>query len=188
MGGLPYGGLSNYEVKLLVERNERLEAPTTCPHNMYLLMKACWNQNPKERPDFMEIFELLADVRRVGFAPSDDYYSGEGDSPLAHDIYDSDNFVDCTPILRETRIKWLMRAGVTVTDDNVEELLDSFEVGGSNSVVVAKPEPSLKGNEYVELKNRELRAVEHDKLCGKCSKRNNVVEIMQEEICTISFE
>ena len=47
MGQNPYGGMTNYDVKMLVEKGERLTSPTNCPENMYLLMQGCWNKEPK---------------------------------------------------------------------------------------------------------------------------------------------
>ena len=104
MGCQPYGGMSNYEVKMLVEREGRLEAPKNCPEDIFAVMKTCWNQTPEERPNFMETFELLLEIKRHVFAPRDDYYTKGDDSMLADEIYDDDNFVNCTPLLRESRM------------------------------------------------------------------------------------
>ena len=123
LGHQPYGGMSNIEVKLFVEDGRRLKAPTDCPDNVYVIMKACWNHVAKERPNFCEIFEILMEVKRSAFSPTTDYYSGAGVSEQA-DIYAGDGFVDCRPVLREKRIKWLKNAGLSVTEENLEDLLD----------------------------------------------------------------
>ena len=125
MANQPYGGISNFQVKLLVERGERLEAPNNCPENISVIMKACWNEEPAMRPNFFDIFEILLEVKRNVFAPSFDYYSGRESSDEA-DIYLSDMFAGCGPVIRKKRIKWLKSAGLNVNEENVEELLQDM--------------------------------------------------------------
>ena len=154
MGQQPYGGLSNYEVKQLLERNERMNAPTNCPQNIFLLMKTTWNANVKERPDFIEVLEFLVEIRRSAYAPSDDYYTGGKATDSADDNTD-DEFIDCTPILREKRIEWLRRAGVSVNEDNVDELLDHMWGGGDESTTGSC---TVKTTEEDELNNAHINS------------------------------
>ena len=125
MGCTPYGGMSNFNVKQLVEQGERLKAPEGCPENMYVVMRACWNKDHQQRPDFCEIFENLLEIKRNAFSPNSDYYTGTDMSDQA-DIYLSDAFVDCNTVLREKRIRWLTNAGINVTEDNVEDILQQM--------------------------------------------------------------
>ena len=153
MGQQPYGGISNFGVKQLVENGERLKAPADCPENMYVVMKACWNETPGERPDFCELFEILLEVKRKAYSPSADYYTGT-DASDAADIYTSDAFMDCRPVLREKRIKRLTAAGITVTEENVEELLEYMWGAQRNSddadedKVIAGPSNTVQQDEW----------------------------------------
>ena len=123
MGHQPYGGISNLEVKRLVGEGERMNQPNDCPDNIYMMMKTCWNADPKQRPDFMELLEMLIEVKRSVFAPASDYYTDDDNHHNADDYADYEMLVDCRPALREKRINWLRRAGLNVSDDNVEQLL-----------------------------------------------------------------
>lgn len=38
-----------------VQRGERLPRPKHCPKEMFLLMEACWREDPDERPTFADV-------------------------------------------------------------------------------------------------------------------------------------
>lgn len=58
-GMSPYPGVDLTEVYLLLERGYRMECPSGCPHNVYELMKECWQWEATDRPTFKEIRDSL---------------------------------------------------------------------------------------------------------------------------------
>lgn len=42
---------------------QRLEKPEVCPKEHYALMLKCWNHEPRDRPTFSEIYQLLPDMK-----------------------------------------------------------------------------------------------------------------------------
>ncbi len=55
----PYGGLSNFEVTEFVAEGKRLKKPKNCPKDVFQVIADCWNESPKERPTFEQIFTRL---------------------------------------------------------------------------------------------------------------------------------
>ncbi|CAG5861031.1 unnamed protein product [Menidia menidia] len=55
-GRQPY---SKMEVKEKVEAGYRMEAPEDCPPRLYLLMRLCWEREPRRRPGFSKLREKL---------------------------------------------------------------------------------------------------------------------------------
>lgn len=55
----PYQGLSNEQVLNFVKQGGVMEKPENCPETMFTLMNTCWSRNPKVRPTFAEIIEIL---------------------------------------------------------------------------------------------------------------------------------
>lgn len=43
-----------------------MEKPRHCEGNLYDLMLCCWNENPKERPNFKKIFSRLQEIAKKG--------------------------------------------------------------------------------------------------------------------------
>jgi len=66
-GDVPYIGMSNREVILWIVKSEanRLEKPTKCPSNVYLLMRKCWASEPKNRPSLIEIHKELSTALEI---------------------------------------------------------------------------------------------------------------------------
>ncbi|XP_041119418.1 mitogen-activated protein kinase kinase kinase 20-like [Polyodon spathula] len=57
---IPFKGLEGLQVAwLVVEKNERLTIPTSCPASFADLMKQCWDSDPKRRPHFKQIMMTL---------------------------------------------------------------------------------------------------------------------------------
>uniref|UniRef100_A0A3Q0QPE6 Protein kinase domain-containing protein n=1 Tax=Amphilophus citrinellus TaxID=61819 RepID=A0A3Q0QPE6_AMPCI len=57
---IPFKGLEGLQVAwLVVEKNERLTIPSSCPSCFAELMKKCWATEPKERPMFKQILSTL---------------------------------------------------------------------------------------------------------------------------------
>ena len=151
MGMQPYGGLSNYEVKVLVERQERMEAPQDCPEDIYLLMKECWNVSPTDRPDFMKIFEELLEIKRLVYAPCDDYYTDEGDLSSFGVIYQSDKVFDRQAVYSQSRMSCIL--GTKTTEKDVDELVNPSVQSESDVDIGVKPGQSSRTSQIIELEN-----------------------------------
>lgn len=55
----PYQGLSNEQVLKFVLRGATQDKPEKCPEHLFTIMSLCWNWNPKGRPTFTELIEML---------------------------------------------------------------------------------------------------------------------------------
>ncbi|UJR37690.1 hypothetical protein I4U23_030385 [Adineta vaga] len=63
---LPYAHIAhNHLVSDAVKRGERLKRPDKCPANMYQIMTESWSFNPKDRPAFKDIVEVLRKERSI---------------------------------------------------------------------------------------------------------------------------
>ncbi|NXH08013.1 IGF1R factor, partial [Loxia leucoptera] len=51
----PYQGMSNEQVLRFVMDNGILERPENCPDELHELMCLCWQQNPRQRPSFVQL-------------------------------------------------------------------------------------------------------------------------------------
>lgn len=58
-GMSPYPGVELTEVYHLLERGYRMDRPASCPASVYELMMRCWQWDPKDRPSFKEIHNIL---------------------------------------------------------------------------------------------------------------------------------
>lgn len=58
-GMSPYPGVELTEVYHLLERGYRMDRPAGCPASVYELMMRCWQWDPKDRPTFKEIHNVL---------------------------------------------------------------------------------------------------------------------------------
>ncbi|XP_062861737.1 mitogen-activated protein kinase kinase kinase 20 isoform X2 [Trichomycterus rosablanca] len=57
---IPFKGLEGLQVAwLVVEKNERLTIPSSCPASFANLMRRCWETDPVKRPLFKEILSIL---------------------------------------------------------------------------------------------------------------------------------
>ncbi|XP_037395401.1 mitogen-activated protein kinase kinase kinase 20 isoform X2 [Pygocentrus nattereri] len=57
---IPFKGLEGLQVAwLVVEKNERLTIPSSCPASFACLMRKCWETEPSKRPVFKEILSTL---------------------------------------------------------------------------------------------------------------------------------
>ncbi|XP_058046420.1 mitogen-activated protein kinase kinase kinase 20 isoform X1 [Ahaetulla prasina] len=57
---VPFKGLEGLQVAwLVVEKNERLTIPSSCPGSFAELMLQCWEADPKKRPAFKQIISIL---------------------------------------------------------------------------------------------------------------------------------
>ncbi|KAK3543008.1 hypothetical protein QTP70_008694 [Hemibagrus guttatus] len=61
---IPFKGLEGLQVAwLVVEKNERLTIPSSCPASFANLMRKCWETEPMKRPLFKEILSILEAMR-----------------------------------------------------------------------------------------------------------------------------
>ncbi|KGL82179.1 Mitogen-activated protein kinase kinase kinase MLT [Tinamus guttatus] len=57
---VPFKGLEGLQVAwLVVEKNERLTIPSSCPRSFAELMHQCWEADSKKRPSFKQIISIL---------------------------------------------------------------------------------------------------------------------------------
>ncbi|XP_024129623.1 mitogen-activated protein kinase kinase kinase 13-B [Oryzias melastigma] len=57
---VPFKGFEGLQVAwLVVEKQERLTIPSSCPASFAELMKKCWQADPKERPPFKQVLVTL---------------------------------------------------------------------------------------------------------------------------------
>ena len=92
----PYYGTSNEEVTEAIRRHKVLKQPTYCSNSMYEIMKQCWNQQPRLRPSFAELYNQLDEFRgsvSSGGSPSIDYFNSNS-SDLDSDAFLEENSVD----------------------------------------------------------------------------------------------
>ncbi|CAL8268794.1 unnamed protein product [Arctogadus glacialis] len=82
----PYQGLSNEQVLKFVMDGGYLDRPDNCPERMHNLMQMCWQYNPKMRPVFQEIIEMLREDLHPSFHELSFFYSEENKQPEAEDF------------------------------------------------------------------------------------------------------
>lgn len=64
MGGSPYPGLTMEYLFEYLQTGHRMEQPVTCPDELYTIMLQCWKKDPKDRPCFYEIANMLERIIR----------------------------------------------------------------------------------------------------------------------------
>uniref|UniRef100_H3DDJ6 Tyrosine-protein kinase receptor n=1 Tax=Tetraodon nigroviridis TaxID=99883 RepID=H3DDJ6_TETNG len=88
----PYQGLSNEQVLKFVMDGGSLDRPDNCPERMHNLMQMCWQYNPKMRPMFHEIIEMLREDLHPSFQEVSFFYSEENKVPETEEFdLDLDN-------------------------------------------------------------------------------------------------
>ncbi|XP_056146801.1 fibroblast growth factor receptor 1-A-like [Lampris incognitus] len=91
LGGSPYPGVPVEELFKLLKEGHRMERPSACPQELYLMMKDCWHAVPSRRPTFQHLVE---DLERTLSLLSDQEYldlsvPGVQYSPVGSDTYSS---------------------------------------------------------------------------------------------------
>uniref|UniRef100_A0A3P9I1J8 Fibroblast growth factor receptor n=3 Tax=Oryzias latipes TaxID=8090 RepID=A0A3P9I1J8_ORYLA len=59
LGGSPYPGVPVEELFKLLKEGHRMDKPSTCTHELYMLMRDCWHAVPSQRPTFKQLVEDL---------------------------------------------------------------------------------------------------------------------------------
>ncbi|XP_036409651.1 insulin receptor-like [Megalops cyprinoides] len=88
----PYQGLSNEQVLKFVMDGGYLDRPDNCADRLHNLMQMCWQYNPKMRPTFQEVIEMLKDDLHPTFQEVSFFYSEENKPPESEELdMDLDN-------------------------------------------------------------------------------------------------
>ncbi|XP_076829396.1 insulin receptor a [Brachyhypopomus gauderio] len=82
----PYQGLSNEQVLKFVMDGGYLDRPDNCADRLHNLMLLCWHYNPKMRPTFREVIEMLKDDLHPSFQEVSFFYSEENKPPESDDF------------------------------------------------------------------------------------------------------
>ncbi|CAJ0967790.1 unnamed protein product [Ranitomeya imitator] len=94
----PYQGLSNEQVLKFVMDGGSLEQPENCHPRLHSLMQMCWQYNPKMRPTFLEIIQMLKDDLHSSFQEVSFYYSEENKPPETDDLEIDFENMESTPL------------------------------------------------------------------------------------------
>uniref|UniRef100_A0A8C6V5N8 Fibroblast growth factor receptor n=1 Tax=Neogobius melanostomus TaxID=47308 RepID=A0A8C6V5N8_9GOBI len=70
LGGSPYPGIPVEELFKLLKEGHRMDKPSNCTHELYMLMRECWHAVPTQRPTFKQLVEELD---RTLLSISDEY-------------------------------------------------------------------------------------------------------------------
>ncbi|XP_062909672.1 fibroblast growth factor receptor 4-like [Mobula hypostoma] len=70
LGGSPYPGIPVEELFKLLKEGHRMDKPSNCTHELYLLMRECWHAVASQRPTFKQ---LVAELDKVLSSISDEY-------------------------------------------------------------------------------------------------------------------
>ncbi|NWZ31897.1 FGFR1 factor, partial [Asarcornis scutulata] len=81
LGGSPYPGVPVEELFKLLKEGHRMDKPSNCTNELYMMMRDCWHAVPSQRPTFKQLVE---DLDRIVAMTSNQV----GDPPCAHPIRD----------------------------------------------------------------------------------------------------
>ncbi|KAJ8400954.1 hypothetical protein AAFF_G00389110 [Aldrovandia affinis] len=59
LGVSPYPGVPVEELFKLLKEGHRMDKPSTCTHELYMMMRDCWHAVPSQRPTFKQLVEDL---------------------------------------------------------------------------------------------------------------------------------
>ncbi|XP_077580659.1 insulin receptor a [Stigmatopora nigra] len=86
----PYQGLSNEQVLKFVMDGGYLDRPDNCADRLHNLMQVCWQYNPKMRPSFQDIIDMLRDDLHPSYRQRSFFYSDDNKPPESADDLDLD--------------------------------------------------------------------------------------------------
>ncbi|CAL1533345.1 unnamed protein product [Lymnaea stagnalis] len=58
-GGTPYPQVTTEQLRELHEYGYRMSKPPACPEQLYRIMRACWREDPRQRPSFKQLEQTL---------------------------------------------------------------------------------------------------------------------------------
>ncbi|GIY26330.1 insulin receptor [Caerostris darwini] len=98
----PYQGLANEQVLHFVISGGKMSKPENCPAKLYAIMELCWAKNPKARPTFTELIDmLLPDVNQNHFREVSFYFTQRQETSTKET--DCDSATASTPM----RTQWM---------------------------------------------------------------------------------
>ncbi|KAJ6652954.1 hypothetical protein lerEdw1_010264 [Lerista edwardsae] len=59
LGGSPYPGVPVEELFKLLKEGHRMDKPSNCTNELYMMMRDCWHAVPSQRPTFKQLVEDL---------------------------------------------------------------------------------------------------------------------------------
>nr|AAF05312.1 fibroblast growth factor receptor 1-IIIb [Mus musculus] len=59
LGGSPYPGVPVEELFKLLKEGHRMDKPSNCTNELYMMMRDCWHAVPSQRPTFKQLVEVL---------------------------------------------------------------------------------------------------------------------------------
>nr|AAA37622.1 FGF receptor precursor [Mus musculus] len=71
LGGSPYPGVPVEELFKLLKEGHRMDKPSNCTNELYMMMRDCWHAVPSQRPTFKQLVEDLD--RIVALTSNQDY-------------------------------------------------------------------------------------------------------------------
>ncbi|KAI3362476.1 hypothetical protein L3Q82_012766 [Scortum barcoo] len=93
LGGSPYPGVPVEELFKLLKEGHRMEKPSACTQELYLMMRDCWHAVPSRRPTFQQLVEdldrtlsLMANQEYLDLAVPLVQYSLVGSSSSDHSL------------------------------------------------------------------------------------------------------
>ncbi|XP_065899303.1 uncharacterized protein [Dysidea avara] len=93
LGCKPFEWLENLEALQKVDAGYRLPPPPGCPRAIYRVMIRCWDPEPKSRPQFQQITQLLASNHSylLGWSDEDREIAGEDAAKLGASLESANN-------------------------------------------------------------------------------------------------
>ncbi len=64
-GMKPFDGIKNVDVIKLIEDKQRLNKPTSCPDELYMVLLKCWEYDGSTRPTFQDLKEAILSVYSI---------------------------------------------------------------------------------------------------------------------------
>lgn len=146
----PYPKDFTYQIPEYVKSNKRPKFPANVPLRFKTLIEKCWDHSQENRPEFKEIYQLLA------FDP--DYYLIGVD---VHKVFDYINLID--PDYNRDKMINLLSSRLKIVEVNnhlmkndLEKIKDeSAQIKNSNTVFETK-------NKELEIKNKDLETQNKD--------------------------
>ncbi|MEE6479192.1 hypothetical protein FKM82_012174 [Ascaphus truei] len=71
LGGSPYPGIPMEELFKLLKEGHRMDKPSNCTNELYMMMRDCWHAVPSQRPTFIQLVEDLD--RTVALSSNQEY-------------------------------------------------------------------------------------------------------------------
>ncbi|NXV38348.1 FGFR1 factor, partial [Rissa tridactyla] len=80
LGGSPYPGVPVEELFKLLKEGHRMDKPSNCTNELYMMMRDCWHAVPSQRPTFKQLVEdldrivaMTSNQPVLGVRPSQEY-------------------------------------------------------------------------------------------------------------------